>query len=849
MGRVQRPPVCRWAILRQCRAARTQGREVDGQTKVPRVREVAVRPVLPAVRLTRAGAPAGTSLLPWRRAVCRLPSRGVLRHFPPLCVLPVVLVVGVYMVGDYGLAHDQRTQYRIGHYTVDYVLGERKNLLRNDFRYYGAAFELLLQTGERILGLTDEHHVYLSRYVLSHCFFLGGAFACYLLGYRLFRSRLLATFAMLLFLFHPRLYGHSFYNSKDGAFLSMFMIALVLLHGALRSGRVRAYAGLGLWVGLIASVRPLAFLLVMLVPLVWCVDFVRGSPRQRKQLLLAAMVLFSTTVAACVAALPYLWGDPVARFAEWFAKMSDHPHVVGSLFLGDLIVSHDRPWSYVPVWFAVTTPPMVTALAVLGVFAVGWRVLRDPAGALSARRGFETVLVASVLVPMVVVTLWVGNLYNGWRQLHFVYGPVCLLACAGLAWLGQCEGRRFRTLAATVAAFGLAPMVAWIAILHPHQNVYFSFLVDRKTPERLRTRFDMDYWAVSQKEAIEALLDLHPQGTVPIAGVMQESIRVLSAQQRSRIVRSQDFSAYFSSDYRYWWGQGETEGPIYVRPAFVKKVYSNTLYAILRLQVDGFEGSRYQVDYHDALANPPVWGGGGFRVYWDGETVTYVGEGCTPGDVEPALYKIDDTRHLGRFFLHVIGDAPKDAASAGRYFHNEDFQFRHRGIVFNEGGRRICMARVALGGYAADAIRTGQLDIDGAPAWSVQVLAADPVALGQALRRVAGLKPTARGGYDVHVEDGALVYVKTPCAEEDMTPAFFLHLVPFNRRELAREEAKRGFANRDFTFATHGAVVGDACVLRARLPSFRAREVRTGQYTDVRGEIWRVELALARGDA
>ena len=492
-------------------------------------------------------------------------ARSAERHFPPLCVLPIALAFGIVIAGDFGLAFDQLTQYRIGHSTVEYVLGESNKLLRSNWRYYGAAFEVALQAGERLLGLTDDQHIFLSRYLLSHCVFLGGAFASYLLAYRLFQNRLLATFAMLFFLCHPRLYGHSFYNSKDGAFLSMFMIALVLAHGALRTGRIRSYAGLGLWIGLSGSIRPMAFLLVMLVPLAQCVDLVRGSARERVRLLLAAICVALASAAACFAALPYLWGDPFARFVEWLALMSDFPGGTSSLFLGEVIRTDDRPWSYIPVWFSVTTPPVVTALAILGGLVVGGRLVRDPAGALSGRAhaehacrvcGFGALLVASSLVP-VVVTLWVGNIYNGWRHLYFVYGPVSLLACAGLAWLLQCNGKRFSALTVIVATFGLAPVVFWIAILHPHQNVYFNFLVDRKTPERLRTQFDMDYWTVSQKEAIETLLDLLPQGRVPIAGMMARSIRIMPAKQRSRIVHSEDFSAYLSTDYRYRpWSRG-----------------------------------------------------------------------------------------------------------------------------------------------------------------------------------------------------------------------------------------------------------------------------------------------------
>ena len=796
-----------------------------------------------------AGTPAAMSPHGRPGAFSQWLARASASHLPPLCVLAAVLGLGLVAMGDFGLANDQRTQYRVGQFTTEYVLGENEKLLRHNLRYYGAVFEVALQAPERLFGLTDDRDIYLSRYMLSHCFFLGGAFACYLLAHRLFQSRLLAMFAMLFFLCHPRLYGHSFYNSKDAPFLSMFMIALLLAHRALRTGRLRDYGGLGVWIGLISTVRPMAMSLVVLVFLLRCGDFVRARAGRRTQQVLAPIVLSLASVVAFFAGLPYLWHEPVGRFAEWVTLMSDHTHVVGSLFLGGYIVSDDRPWSYVPVWFSVTTPPVVTALAVLGGLAVGARAIGNPGRAFSSGpHGFEMLLAGSVIVPAVVVTFWVGNLYNGWRHLYFVYGPVCLFACAGIAWLVQSTGKRLSTLALAVAALGLAHMIVWIVKLHPHQNIYFNFLVDRKTPELLRTQFDMDYWAVSQKEALEVLLAMRPRGNIPISGMMAQSIGVLSAEQRSRIYRPKDFSAYFATDYRYWWGQGGEEGHTYAHPIYVRKVLSNTVYAIVRLQVNRFAGSRYELDYRSALANPPVSGSGRFQVYWDGNAVTYLADGCTPADVEPAHFNVEETRHLGRFFLHVVGDkhivgdSRTDAASVGLYFHNEDFQFRHRGVVFNEGGRRMCMARVALDGYRVDAIHTGQLDVDLAPTWSVGVSTVDRTALGGALERLAGAEPVGRGGYDVHLEEGKLFYVKERCGEEDRAAPFFLHVVPSDPGEVAPSVAERGFANRDFTFATHGAMVGDACVLRARLPAFRARELRTGQYTGD-GEVWRVELS------
>ena len=782
--------------------------------------------------------------LEWMREPSSWLARRAASHLPPLGVLAIVFALGVGAASDFGLANDQLTQYRVGQFTVEYILGETDNLLRHNLRYYGAVFEVALRAVERVLGLADYHHIFLSRYILSHCFFLLGALACYLLAQRLFQSRLLALCAMLFFLCHPRLHGHSFFNSKDTPFLSMFAIALLLAHWALGRGGVRAHAVLGAWIGLIGSVRPIAFLLVPLVALAQSMDFLRASRRERMRFLVVFAVQALAAAAAFFVALPYLWGAPVERFAQWFALMADHTHVVGSLFMGELINTDDRPWLYLPVWFAVTTPPLVIVLALVGGAAFAVRIVRSPSAALTnTRLGFETLLAASIALSIVIVTFFIGNVYNGWRHLYFLYAPVCLFACAGLAWLVRNSSGKLAALVGAVTVFGFAPIVGWIALLHPHQHVYFNLLVDRKTPERLRSQFDMDYWTVSLKEALEFLLRSRPQGRIPVAGPIAQSIHVLPSAERNRIVRSNRFSAYFASDYRYWWGEGVVEGGTYARPVHVRKVFSNTLYAIVRLEVT-LKDSPYELDYRRALSSAPV-ARERFRVYWDGEAITYVGEDCQPSDVEGRIFETGPWPPARRFFLHVVGDKLSAPASRGVYRHNEDFQFRHRGIVFAEGKSRVCMARVDLNGYRVDAMRTGQLDSEGKPAWSASVAAIDADALGRALSRVSALEPAARGRFDVHIDEGALIYVKERCRREDLAQSFFLHVVPSDLDDVAPAVAQRGFAHRDFALDTHGAMLGDVCVLRVPLPPFRARAARTGQHAPGRGEFWRVEVDLS----
>ena len=698
------------------------------------------------------------------------------RHACALGVLGAVLALGFAATADFGLAIDEPNQQKTGQLTVDLLLGENTRLLSDPIhRHYGAAFQVGLVAFQRLLGLTDTRDIFLSRYLLTHAFFLVGAFSCYLLAHRLFKSRALALFAMLLLLCHPRMYGHSFFNSKDVPFLSMFLIALLMAHGALRragrvgaAGDVGAFAGLGAWLGLAGTIRPMAFLLVALVALVRCAGFFRTDRRDRIRMLLCSGVLGLASVAAFFAGLPYLWGDPPTRFVEWLRLMSDHHNVTTPMFLGERIRTDERPLAYVPVWIAVTTPLFATLLALLGGVALCARLAARPCQALadpSVR--FAVLLAACVLATVAVVTFGVGNIYNGWRHLYFLYGPMCIGAAGGLAWLCRNVGRRLAALAGAVAALGLVCAVVWVVRLHPHEHVYFNFLVDRKTPDRLRNQFRFKYWGVEDKEALEFLLDAH-QGEVTLDGTLWRHAALLRPERRRRVAMRQlpgffDMDNYFWERYRtarvmYLDGesvasQESTDDPLlsvesYVRPFHSRKVYwnSNTLYALARLEADLDENSRYSADYREALATPAA-AMGPFNVHWHENAITYLREDCELADRE--VFNALEEMHMPRlmtsavnhrfvpsrlqlhpllderFFLHVFRDNKSGPEARGRYRVTTTFPFHHRGVLLRAGGSRICMARIALQQHDVDTIHTGQLDAQGEVLWFREIGRAD----------------------------------------------------------------------------------------------------------------------------
>ena len=89
-------------------------------------------------------------------AVRRLRSAAALalRYSAPI-TLAVFAIVGIAVLDDYGVATDEASLRRMGRASLDYLLGDRDDLLGNHEKFYGVAFELPLAAVERVFGLED----------------------------------------------------------------------------------------------------------------------------------------------------------------------------------------------------------------------------------------------------------------------------------------------------------------------------------------------------------------------------------------------------------------------------------------------------------------------------------------------------------------------------------------------------------------------------------------------------------------------------------------------------------------------------------------------------------------------
>ena len=647
-----------------------------------------------------------------------------------LAACAVLAAAGAAVLDDYGVSSDERQQRRIAESNWRYIAGEAElRFSPASDRYYGVAFELPLLLAEKALGLDDMRHVHLLRHAASHLLFLAGALCCALLARRMTGSTLAALLALALFALQPRIYAHSFFNSKDIPALALCAICLWLAHRAFRSGGAGAFLLCGAGVAVATNLRLSAGLTLAIAVLAARVlDFALASGAAERRRVLAASGAFAAGWAGVLYAIsPWMWAGGPGALVDAAATLARHPTVLPVPFQGRVFLSTDLPAHYFPVWFAISTPPVLLVLGLAGAAAALRRGLARPGAALrntSAR--FALLLAACCAGPPLAAALAGAHAYDGWRHVFFIHAPFCVLAVIGAAATARAATRMAHgagggggmTALRALAGAGVAAAGASTILLHPHQQVYFNGLEDRTTPWRIRERYDFGYWGAAFRAGLERALAERPGANVrvcgPAGGHPRRNRAVLPSGDRARIAvggRHDACDTAFSYPRRLADRPGER--PI-VPAAWSLAAYGSSFLDMF--DMDAVRAARRRAGDPVPAGPPDIAARFDVRIH-DG-AVIYSRDGCAPEDL------------AARFFLHVEpadpADLPEDRRRYG--FDNRDFEPRLAAPAYPwPPGRTIwpvwtrrgdrCLTAAPLPDYPVRRVRTGQIVPDGGGGW------------------------------------------------------------------------------------------------------------------------------------
>ena len=750
--------------------------------------------------------------------------RALAPHWGVAIALAFFLLVGLAALDDYGVTWDEPTDRGFGEQALAFIRGEGDALFAGVGKFDGMAFQMPLLFAERAFGLDDSRAIYLSRHLLTHLLHPAGGLFAYLLARRLFGAGgLVALFAMLLFLLHPRLYAHSFANGTDLPFLAMFMTTLYLTHWAFKRGSPSVFILAGVAAGALLNLRIMGVVLLAAVPAMAALEFVFAKRwAERKRAVVSSGAFTLAALLTAYALLPYLWADPVGRASEWWAFSSNHPHWGFDLFRGARYVSVESRADYLPWWIAITSPPFALLLGLLGGGVVLAGAIKSPRAWLRQRgRRFALLLTGCFVLPIAAVILLESHIYDEWRQMYFLWAPFSLLGAYGLHRLASAfKPARWRAAVYGAAGAGVAATAVSMALLHPNQQDAFNFFVDRVAPEHLRSQYLMGYWSHPTRQALEWALDQSPDSPALVNVHSHRYYRpdrtmlILPREDRERLSLAQSADALVFARR-----PPREEG----RELNAVKVYNSTALSIQRKP-------DLRQAYASALQGSPIISSA-FDLYAVDGSLIYVKEPCAPPDIDNST-----------FYLRVFPEDEESLSDWWKVRGYEEMRFYYQGYGAAFDGK--CVAVVPLPDYPAVAVRASQRrDWPAALLWEAKNVL-DHAPYKEALRAALRSSPVARGVFDLYWTDGSLLYVREACDPSDVEARFFLHILPERVGDLPEERRQYGFDNMDFNFFLNGATFDGKCVAQAALPEYAIREASTGQFTSA-GEIWRTNFAFA----
>jgi hypothetical protein len=480
----------------------------------------------------------------------------------------VYLLLGLFIYNDYGISWDEHIN-RCNGGVAAVELARKLNILDKfdvsqytipEFseykdRDYGVFFELILVGVEKALKLEKKKDIYYMRHLMTFLLFYVSVIFFFRILYRQYGNKLIALTGCCLLVLSPRIFAHSFYNSKDIAFLSLLIIALFYSFEFITKRNTRSLVMFCIASGLLINVR-IAGMYLPLLSITICIviELLKKNAGKAAGCSLIFAVLTSVTV---ILFWPYLWESPVTNFMKAFSRMSNFPWNHEIYFAGNIITASKVPPWYIPVWVFITTPVLYTIGFLLGLYEIIISSISKGKGIFHSEKVLHKYFFAAVFfIPLASVMVLGSPLYDGWRQMFFIYPAYIIVSVQGFLFVHTFLKKKSNL----IATYSLPVILSISCILsifsmvrnHPFQMVYFNDLVKKHAVKH----YEMEYWGLSYIYGYNKILEIE-KGNKNITmyhgtySPLSRSFDLMEPEERERFVfTSFDKAQYFMTNYR-----------------------------------------------------------------------------------------------------------------------------------------------------------------------------------------------------------------------------------------------------------------------------------------------------------
>ncbi len=457
---------------------------------------------------------------------------------PVILFFILYFLLGTLIFKNYGISWDEPYQRQIGYVSLEYIRGDTSLLSFTD-RYYGVIFELPLVIIERVANIEDTRIIYLFRHYATFLLFYAGVIVFYLLNTKLFKSWKLGLVACSFLLLNPRIFADSFYNSKDIPLLVFYIFSTYTTYQFVTEKKKTNFFLHSLASALVINTRVVG----LIIPAVTTLFLLVSEPKKN----IKKLVYYLTTTSIFTYLFwPVLWTNPL-RIFEAIATMANFSYQknLPTLYLGEFVSTFSLPWHYLPVWIGSTLPISFSILFLLGLLKAFFEYKQGTSKKLQE----NSLLLVLMCVPILSAIFLGSTLYDGWRHFYFIYPLMVVFMIKGVQILPK------KLL--LIVGIELLLTISFMIKNHPHQQVYFTSIF-RNNFETAKQLFELDYWGLSYRQALEYVTTTDPSDEIKIVVANNpgnSNALILPKVDRDRIqflsIDELNKADYFISNYRW----------------------------------------------------------------------------------------------------------------------------------------------------------------------------------------------------------------------------------------------------------------------------------------------------------
>lgn len=421
-------------------------------------------------------------------------------------ILCIVLWVGFSFTTykHYGITADEENAYKSGKALITYYLtgkdpsvedagiSERQLPSKSPyFRMYPAILSLLNSTGYY------EHF-----HLLNMLFAVLLIIACYLWLFDLYKSGLIAFCGTLFLMLTPRLFGDIPTNTKDYPFAVMYFISMWLIYN---QGNNQDYpVVLGVVFGITQSIRSLGYTLYL------------GLSSKR-------LLIFAISIICMLIILPSTRTNFPKSIVTLVTESSGFSYWNNTiLFNSEYLTKDQRPQSYLFIWILITTPLFILIPFICSFFVYLIKmphnthtanIIKTPntTNTTSAqhinileKRKLYRMLHLLFIVNLILYLVAKPVIYNALRHFLFLLPLMAFTAYIFIIdILKLISNKKLKIGVVLLLAINISFVIFNMIKLHPYEYIYFNELIGGT--KGAQSKFELDYWGATYKEASEWL--------------------------------------------------------------------------------------------------------------------------------------------------------------------------------------------------------------------------------------------------------------------------------------------------------------------------------------------------------